>query len=95
MDVKIKFFYFHDTVLSCNVRGKTGDGMERGSCPELHLCHSNGQCKPFCRVVGQLGNGTKRGDCESGQVCWRDGVCRSGMMRLCIISSLFIQFLIF
>lgn len=88
-------FIYRDTVSSCNVRGKTGDGMERGTCLELHLCHSNGQCKPFCRVVGQLGNGTKRGNCESGQVCWRDGVCRSGMMRLCMISSLFIQILMF
>ena len=70
--------YIKDAGSSCNVRGEAGVGKERGNCPELHLCHSSGECKPFCRVAGQLGNGTKRGNCNSGQVCWKDGVCRSG-----------------
>ena len=55
-----------------------GYGKVSGTCPEKHLCHSNGECKPYCRVNGILGNGTTRGNCEMDQVCWGDGVCRAG-----------------
>ena len=55
-----------------------GYGKVRGTCPENHLCHSDGECKPYCRDNGMLGNGTRRGDCEVDQICWQDGVCRAG-----------------
>ena len=56
--------------------GQQGNGEERGTCKEDHLCQSDGSCKPLCTVKGSQGDGTRRGTCEQRELCFRDGVCR-------------------
>ena len=60
----------------CTVNGTRGNGTERGSCIELHRCHSDGKCKPDCTVLGSPGDDIQRGNCPEGLICTKQGVCR-------------------